>query len=73
MKQAIQIGHNVSDIMNLDCVTRCEKTLSGNLRYKGTFRSRKGYAAESDWLVCLEDGDWVSMSNSEYYRIKNRL
>lgn len=71
-KQAIQIGDNVGSIMKLPCVEQCFKTVSGNIRFEGTFECKRRYAIHGDWLVEFDDGKWRCMSSEEFERIKDR-
>lgn len=64
---------NVSEIMHLSCISECFKTVSGHLRYKGTFDCKRRYAQENDWLVEDTEGHWKAMPNAEYQRIKDKL
>ena len=64
---------NVSEIIHLSCISECFKTVSGHLRYKGTFECKRRYAQENDWLVEVTEEKWRCIPDAEYQRIKNKL
>jgi hypothetical protein len=72
--KVIQISSdNFGEIMQLPCVKTCSKTMSGHLRFKGTFESKASYAKESDWLIQTSPGKWRAIPDGEYQRIKDKL
>ena len=74
MMQTIQITReNLGIVVQLPCITKCFKMVSGSLRFAGTFESKKLYAKEGDWLVQVSEKKWRCIPDDEYQRIKNRL
>ena len=81
-KQAIQIGHNITDNMQVPCVMECTKrdNLRGGHRieYYYTLDPSKmvprewQYAHLGDWLCEDYDGRWHLLTDEEYQEtIKN--
>ena len=74
MMQTIQITReSLGIVLQLPCITKCFKMVSGSLRFAGTFESKKLYAKEGDWLVQVSEKKWRCIPDAEYQRIKNRL
>lgn len=57
-RQSIQIGRNVTDIINLPCVDAVRKSITGVLVYQVNTISSVRYAREGDLLCEDYDGDW---------------
>ncbi len=72
-KQAIQIGSNVTDIMQLPCVRACVKMddKQGHewLEYRIMQGQRIDTAEEGDWLVESVMGRWYVLSDESYKKI----
>lgn len=72
IKQAIQIGDNVTDIMRLPCVVACIKKNDRQgfswleYRVKCGASGRAKYAEKYDWLIEDTDGHWYVMTDSKY-------
>jgi len=63
-RQTIQIGRNVTDIINLPCVDGVRKSFTGVLIYQVNTVSSTKYAREGD-LICQDhDGDWHVVENN---------
>jgi hypothetical protein len=67
---AIQVADNVTDIMNLPCVMRCDKLMFGTYQ-KNAVQYRylldDGQEAVTyDWIVQLADGKWKVFSGAEW-------
>lgn len=69
-KQAIQVGHNVTEMMKLPCIQNCMKLANGSLAYGLTTRcealSPVSYAMAGDWLVEEHDGYWRCVNENLY-------
>lgn len=64
-KQTIQIGRNVTDIINLPCVDGVKKSFKGVLIYQvNTFGVTPKYAREGDYICQDYDGDWHVVENN---------
>ena len=62
--QTIQIGRNVTDIINLPCVDGVRKSFTGVLIYQVNTVSSTKYAREGD-LICQDhDCDWHVVENN---------
>ena len=76
IKQAIQIGDNVTDIMKLPCVVACIKKDDRNgfewleYRVRCSGRSVYQYAEKGDWIVEDAAGRWYIMTDDEYQKKK---
>lgn len=77
IKQAIQIGDNVTDIMKLPCVTSCVKHNDGNGFEWLVYMVECGAdgsiepVEKHDWLVEDENGIWHAMTDEGYRQIKS--
>ena len=67
IKQAIQIGDNVTDIMRLPCIEKCVKRNDKNGMEWLLYGTTDGDIVESgDWLCETDEGKWLCMSDEEY-------
>lgn len=67
---AIQVSDNVTDVMDLPCVMRCDKLVIGG-RWNDAVQYRymlaDGQEAVTyDWIVQLADGKWHVYSGAEW-------
>lgn len=67
---AIQVADNVTDIMNLPCVMRCDKLVIGagvmnEVQYRYMLADGQE-AVTYDWIVQLADGRWNVFSGAEW-------
>ena len=64
-RQIIQIGRNVTDIINLPCVDGARKSYTGVLVYQvNTVGVTPKYAREGDFICQDYDGDWHVVENN---------
>lgn len=64
-RQTIQIGRNVTDIINLPCVDGVRKSYTGVLVYQvNTVGVTPKYAREGDFTCQDYDGDWHVVENN---------
>lgn len=75
IKQSIQIGNNVTDIMNVPMIKKCEKADWGGktvlIYYLLSPTGVLVPAQKGHWLVEDENGYWNVVSEEEYNRIIN--
>ena len=67
---AIQVSDNVTDVMNLPCVMRCDKLVIGAggmnaVQYRYMLADGQE-AVTYDWIVQLTDGKWKVFSGDEW-------
>lgn len=74
-KQAIRIGKNVTDIMNLPCVVQCTKLNDKQgmewLEYTIVAVGREELAEEGDWLIQTPDDHWTVMADEYFQKLMN--
>ena len=85
IKQAIPVGNNITDIMCLPCVNKCEKVdveyhvcgveWNTEIRHKSSFvftldNGQRAYCG--DWIVNDGDGHWSVLTDEEYEQYKYR-
>jgi hypothetical protein len=67
IRQAIQIGDNVTDIMRLPCIKKCVKRNDRHGMEWLEYWTTDGDIVESgDWLCETDEGKWLCMSDEEY-------
>ena len=74
IKQAIQVGDNVTNIIQLSCVRSAHKRSGKDrkvayyvLEPSAMFDSEHWqYAHPGDWLCETDEGKWMQMSDEEY-------
>ena len=67
IRQAIQIGDNVTDIMRLPCIKTVWKCTDMQGLEWLEYGTTDGDIAESgDWLCETDEGKWLCMSDEEY-------
>lgn len=72
IKQAIQVGSNVTDIFNLPCVESIKKVRGG---YYATllineFSKYKPQAFKGDWICQYDNGKWFAMSDKDFQSVR---
>jgi hypothetical protein len=71
IKQAIQVGSNVTDIFKLPCIKSVRKCDDQNgLEWIEYDMADGGIVECGDWLCEMEDGKWQPMSDEEYMGFK---
>ena len=67
IKQAIQVGNNVTNIMSLPCIEKCVKRNDKNgLEWLEYDTTDGDIVVCGDWLCETEEGKWIAMCDEEY-------
>ena len=74
IKQAIQLGSNITDIFNLPCVTAIQKQKGGYVASLkiNEYSKNKPQAFKGEWLCQLSNGKWFAMSDYDFQNRKNK-
>jgi len=71
IRQAIQVGKNVTNIMRIPCIEKCVKRNDKNGMEWLEYETTDGDIVESgDWLCETDEGKWMPMSDEEYQKNK---
>lgn len=69
IKQAIQVGNNVTNIMRLPCIETCTKRNDRHGMECLEYVTTDGDIVECcDWLCETDEGKWMPMSDEEYQK-----
>ena len=67
IKQAIQVGNNVTNIMSLPCIEKCVKRNDRHGMEWLEYVTTDGDIVEcGDWLCKTDEGKWIAMCDEEY-------
>ena len=69
IRQAIQVGNNVTNIMRLPCIETCTKRNDRHGMEWLEYVTTDGDIVESgDWLCETDEGKWMPMDDEEYQK-----